>query len=123
MEQLIPDVTGRHNESNSVLRPINNSKGRNSMTASKNNSRFTTIVLGITVLLWIASAVTHAGVLYFNGFEAGDPGTADFYDSTTNAQGADITIVPSGGGTLHLTAPGGGHYAEITNVHDTYQNP
>jgi len=93
------------------------------MTASKNNSRFTTIVLGITVLLWIASAVTHAGVLYFNGFEAGDPGTADFYDSTTNAQGADITIVPSGGGTLHLTAPGGGHYAEITNVHDTYQNP
>jgi hypothetical protein len=90
------------------------------MNTSKNNYRFVVAVLGVTVLVWIASAVTHAGVLYFNGFETGDPGTAHFYDSTTNAQGADITIVPSGGGTLHLTAPGGTHYAEITNVHDTY---
>jgi hypothetical protein len=88
-------------------------------TLSK-NYLFATTVLGLTVILWMVSAVSRGGVIYSNGFETGDPGTADFYDSTTNTQGADITIVPNGGGTLQLTAPQGTHYAEITNVHDTY---
>jgi hypothetical protein len=100
---------------------VSKQKERNPMKASKNNYRFTAAVLGVTVLLWIASAVTHATVLYFNGFEPGDPGTRDFYDSTTDTQGADITIVPSGGGALGLTAASGGYYAEITNVPDTYR--
>jgi hypothetical protein len=69
------------------------------------------------------TCAARAGTLYFNGFELGQPGTADFYDSSNNTQGADITIVPSGGGSLHLTAPGGSNYAEITNVPDAYQNP
>jgi hypothetical protein len=84
------------------------------------NYGFTAAVLCVTVILWMLSAFSRAGVIYSNGFEPGDPGTADFYDSTTNTQGADITVVPSGGGTLQLTAPQGTHYAEITNVHDTY---
>ena len=91
------------------------------MKTSNNNYRSVAGILGVTVLLWIASAVTHATVLYSDGFEPGDPGTRDFYDSTTDTQGADITIVPSGGGTLHLTPASGNYYAEITNVPDTYQ--
>ena len=78
--------------------------------------------LAASALLALSSAAS-ADTLYSNGFEPGDPGTRDFYDSTTNAQGADITIVPNGEGTLGLTAPSGTHYAEITNVDDTYQAP
>lgn len=77
--------------------------------------------LGASALLALSSTA-NADSLYFNGFEPGDPGTRDFYDSTTDAQGADITIVPNGGGQLHLTAPTGSYYAEITNVDNTY-NP
>src|ERR1700691_2193262 len=66
------------------------------------------------------TCAARAGRLYFNGFEPGQPGTSDFYDSTTGSQGEDITIVPSSGGVLGLTAPGGSNYAEITNVDDTY---
>jgi hypothetical protein len=47
-----------------------------------------------------------AGTVYFNGFEPGQPGSNDFYDSTTNVPGQNIAVVASGGGTLHLTAPG-----------------
>jgi hypothetical protein len=93
------------------------------MKASKNNYRFTAAVLGVTVLLWIAAAVTHAATLYSNGFETGDPGTRDFYASTPdNTQGADINIVSSGGGTLGLpAASGSNNYAEITNVENAYE--
>lgn len=94
------------------------------MKTSKNNYRFVAGVLGVTVLLWIASAVTHATVLYSNGFEPGDPGASDFYDSTTGIQGpnpgSNITVVPSGGGALGLTAASGNYYAEITNTDDAY---
>lgn len=72
------------------------------------------------VFFGFVSHTVHAAPLYINGFEPGDPGTSDIYDSFTNAQGADITIVPSGGGTLGLTAPQGTHYAEITNVDNNY---
>ncbi|MDP9172549.1 MAG: hypothetical protein M3O30_01625 [Planctomycetota bacterium] len=82
--------------------------------------RFFPVVAGIS-LLGFSAAFANAGIIYSNGFENGDPGTHDFFDSTTNTQGADITIAPNGGGVLHLTAPQGTHYAEITNVHDTYQ--
>jgi hypothetical protein len=71
----------------------------------------------------ITSHSVQAAVEYFNGFEPGDSGTRDFYDSTTNAQGFNISIVPNGGGVLGLTAPSGTHYAEITNTNDAYQNP
>jgi hypothetical protein len=79
-------------------------------------------------LLSAIAALSFAGLakattLYSNGFEAGDPGTADFYDSTTNVQGQNITIVANGGGALGLTAASGTHYAEITNTNDTYQAP
>ena len=67
------------------------------------------------------TGMAKATSLYSNGFETGDPGTRDIYDSTTNAQGGDITIVPSLGGTLGLTAASGNNYAEITNVDNTYQ--
>jgi hypothetical protein len=93
------------------------------MKTSKNNYRFTAAVLGVTVLLWIASAVTHAGMLYFNGFEPGDPGTADFSDSTTNVQpppNSEMTIVPSGTGGI--LAAGGNFYAQINNVPDAFSN-
>lgn len=94
------------------------------MKTPKNNYRFVAAVLGITVLMWIASAVTHATVLYSNGFETGDPGASDFYDSTTNIQGpnpgSNITVVASGGGQLHLTPAGGNFYAEITNTDNAY---
>lgn len=69
----------------------------------------------------MTAGLTRATTLYSNGFEPTDPGTADFYDSTTGVQGANITVVPSGGGTLHLTAPQGSNYAEITNVDNAYQ--
>jgi len=90
------------------------------MKAFSNKYLFTAIVLALTFVLGMFSAATRAATLYSNGFETGDPGTADFYDSTTQTQGADITIVPSGGGQLHLTAASGSNYAEITNVDDTY---
>jgi PEP-CTERM motif len=70
--------------------------------------------------IFAVPATLTADTIYSNGFEPGDPGTADFYDSTTNTQGADISIVPSGGGTLHLTPASGNYYAEITNVENTY---
>ena len=92
------------------------------MKTSIFNYRFAAALTGITAIMWLVSAFAHGGTIYSNGFEPGDPGTADFYDSTTNTQGADITIVPSGGGTLGLTAASGNYYAEITNVHDTYQS-
>jgi hypothetical protein len=89
------------------------------MNASKNQLRF---FAAITVLapLGFLPELAQAGVLYSNGFEAGDPGTADFYDSTTNVQGANIAVVANGGGALGLTAPSGTHYAEITNTDDAY---
>ena len=94
------------------------------MKASKKNYRFTAAVLGATVLLWIASAVTHATTLYSNGFEPTDPGAADFYDSTSGIEGplpgSNIAVVPSGGGQLGLPAASGSYYAEITNTDDAY---
>ncbi|MGD0769520.1 MAG: PEP-CTERM sorting domain-containing protein [Tepidisphaeraceae bacterium] len=94
------------------------------MKTSKTNFRFVAAVLGTTVILPVASAVAHAGVLYSNGFESGDPGAADFYDSTTNIQGpnagSNITVVPSGGGALGLTPASGSYYAEITNTDNAY---
>jgi hypothetical protein len=105
--------------------PFSKPKEKNPMKSPLNNYRFTAAVLGVTVLLWIASAVTHATTLYSNGFEPGDPGASDFYDSTTNTQGpnpgSNITVVASGGGTLGLTAPQGNYYAEITNTDDAYE--
>jgi PEP-CTERM motif len=89
------------------------------MNASKNQLRF---FAAITVLapLGFLPELAQAGVLYSNGFEAGDPGTADFYDSTTGNQGQNITVVANGGGALGLTAPSGTHYAEIANTDDAY---
>jgi hypothetical protein len=89
-------------------------------TLSK-NYLFATIVLGLTVILWMVSAVSRAGVLYFNGFETNDPGAADFYDTPTGTQPAtDMSIVQSGQGQLKLNAASGGHYAEINNVDNAY---
>ncbi len=68
----------------------------------------------------LLSSSVHAAPLYINGFEPGDPGTRDFYDSTTGNQGENITIVANGGGVLGLTAPEGTHYAEVSNVPDAY---
>jgi hypothetical protein len=99
---------------------IHSTKRRTLMSRTTSRTSIFTLSLAVSALLALSSAA-RAGVLYSNGFEPGDPGTRDFYDSTTNTQGADITIVPNGGGALHLTAPSGTHYAEITNVDDTYQ--
>jgi len=80
------------------------------------------VALAIMAFVGVFVSISRADTLiYSNGFESGQPGASDFYDSTTNTQGADITVVPSGGGTLHLTAASGNNYAEITNVDDTYQ--
>jgi hypothetical protein len=92
------------------------------MKSSIFSYRFAAALTGITAIMWLVSAFAHGDMLYFNGFEPGQPGAADFYDSTTGAQGADITVVPSGGGTLHLTPASGNYYAEITNVDDTYSS-
>jgi hypothetical protein len=90
------------------------------MKTTKNNYRFTAAVLGVTAILWIASAITHATVLYSNGFEPGDPGTADFFDSSTGLQPApEITIVPSGTSGIPA-ASNSNFYAQITNVPDAY---
>jgi hypothetical protein len=78
--------------------------------------------IALSLLAFVPSP-TRAGVLYSNGFEAGDPGTSDFYDSTTGVQGQNIAAVANGGGVLGLTAPSGTHYAEITNTDDAYFSP
>src|SRR5579862_8836165 len=80
----------------------------------------THLLIGMMVLAMCVSAKATT-LYYYDGFEPTQPQGADFYDSTTNTQGLGITVVPNGGGTLHLTAPNGTHYAEITNTDDTYQ--
>jgi hypothetical protein len=65
-------------------------------------------------LVLLLAYSSRAAVVYFNGFETGDPGTADF-------SGAPIASVASGGGALHLTAATGSNYAEINNIDDDYQ--
>lgn len=93
------------------------------MQTFKKANGLTKVVLSAAAVLCAGSVTSHAADLYSNGFETGDPGTRDFYDSTTNVQGLNIAIVPSGGGTLHLTAAGGANYAEVNNVDDTYEPP
>lgn len=66
-------------------------------------------VFGTIIML---SVVAFATFNYFQGFEIN---TGDW----TASQG--ITRVPSGGGTLHLTASSGSYYAELQNLHDGYQ--
>jgi hypothetical protein len=101
----------------SVPKPFSKLKVRVPMKTSKNNFRFFAASLGIAAPLWIMSGVGHAGVLYFNGFEPGQPGTADFYDGTTSLPAVlpEMTIVPNGGGQLGLTAASGSFYAEVEN--------
>jgi hypothetical protein len=99
-----------------MFQPISFTKSREgtAMSLTKFSRRF------VYTLLAFSPVLSKATVLYSNDFESGDPGTADFYDSTTGNQGVGITIVPNGGGTLGLTAPSGTHYAEITNTDDAY---
>jgi len=67
--------------------------------------------LTVSGAIIILSAVASATLNYFQGFEIN---TGDW----TVSQG--ITRVPSGGGTLHLTANSGSYYAELQNLHDGY---
>ena len=62
-----------------------------------------------------------AGTIYFNGFETDTSGwTADSCVPNPNCTAGAITRVSNGGGSLHLTAPEGTHYAELTNAHEAY---
>jgi hypothetical protein len=91
------------------------------MKNSKFRIRLLAATLALPAIAWLGSGTSDGQVLYDNGFETGDPGATDFYDSNTNTPGVGITVVPSGSGTLHLTAASGNNYAEITNVDDIYQ--
>jgi hypothetical protein len=97
-------------------------EGKDAMKTLLPKNRLTAALLGVTSLLWMNSTKSHAQILYSNGFEPGDPGALDFYDSTTGNQGQNITVVPSGGGQLGLTAASGSYYAEVTNTDDAYSN-
>lgn len=100
------------------------------MKTPKNDFRFAASYFGAAGLLFFTAAGASAQLLYQNSFEPGDPGAADFYDSTLNTPAAstpssvpgvsEMTVVSNGGGQLGLTAPDGTHYAEIANVDDTY---
>jgi hypothetical protein len=92
------------------------------MSVIKFNRHRILSMLGTAAFLSIAPAMSRGQILYYNGFEPGQPGATDFYDSTTGNQGQNITVVPNGGGALGLTAPSGGYYAEITNTDDAYSN-
>ena len=89
------------------------------MNTLKDPIRFAAAGIALA-LLGFTTDSAYAGILYSNGFEPTDSGTRDFYDSTTNVEGANIAIVASGGGALGLTAASGSHYAEITNTDDAY---
>jgi hypothetical protein len=98
-------------------------KGRNQMKASKLDFRFIVAMVGMSTAAWFASTTARASVLYYNGFEPGQPGTTDFADSTLGTQPpppTEMAVVPSGGGTLHLPAASGSYYAEVHNVDDAY---
>jgi hypothetical protein len=77
-----------------VSKNLFNLKEGHPMKASKNNYRFTAAVLGITVLLWIASALTRADVVY----DTTASGTEYIYQQTGNNDyyvGDTATIVPT----------------------------
>ena len=76
----------------------------------KNKVKVLVLFAALIMLATVASATFN----YFQGFETN---TGDW----TVSQG--ITRVPSGGGSLHLTASSGHHYAEIQNLHDGYSAP
>jgi hypothetical protein len=66
------------------------------MKTSKNNYRFTAAVLGVTVLLWIASAVTHADI------------SSDWAEGITDSSGNVIPVVSNvtlSGSTLVAPIP------------------
>ena len=67
------------------------------------------IALAVFCILPLSVHVAEAQPLAFQGFETD---TGDWTPTTTR--------VPSGGGSLHLTAASGSYYAELTNVHDSY---
>ena len=91
------------------------------MGATKNGFRYVSIVPGFTGLLWMTAA-SQGGQLYFNGFEPGQPGTADFYDSTSNlpAVPPEITVLPTGTNGIPAASPGSNFYGQIKNVDDSY---
>lgn len=60
------------------------------------------------------NAFTGNALAAFNNFQGFEANTGDWTPSST------ITRVPSGGGTLHLTASSGNYYAELTNIDDDY---
>ncbi len=73
-------------------------------------TRTLALTLGAVTLAALAVAdAPGAGSLAFQGFETN---TGDWTPITTR--------VASGGGSLHLTAPSGNYYAELTNIHDSY---
>jgi hypothetical protein len=98
---------------------LQNKERKNAMIIKFNRQRILSM-LGTAAFLGIAPAMSRGQILYYNGFEPGQPGATDFYDSTTGNQGQNITVVPNGGGALGLTAASGGYYAEITNTDDAY---
>jgi hypothetical protein len=73
--------------------------------------------LGLVVAGIFVTTTAFAGNIYFQGFESDTSGWVP--DTGTTA--GSITNVSSGGGTLHLTAPDGSSYAEVTNADDSYQ--
>lgn len=77
------------------------------MVLCMHSSRFAgaALVCGLVSL-----SVTANAQIAFQGFESD---TGDWTQITTR--------VPSGGGFLHLPAASGNYYAELTNVHDSYQ--
>jgi len=58
-----------------------------------------------------------AGSIYFQGFETDRSG---WTPDTSGSTAGTITRVANGDGTLHLIAPDGTHYAEVTNSDDAY---
>ena len=77
-------------------------------------------ILALGFLISAASMAAHANPIYFQGFETD---TSGWHVSTGGNNNGSITQVANGGGTLHLTAPDGSHYAEIGNDTNGYQNP
>jgi hypothetical protein len=106
------------------------------MKATRHGFYFASSFLGAAGVLIFSTAGAGAQVLYQNDFGQNDPGATDFYNSSTGAPAAttvssastlaepivpEISVVPSGGGNLGLTAPQGeSNYAEIANVDDAY---
>lgn len=68
------------------------------------------------LLLALAALCAFAGVAFaaFNDLQGFEVNPGDWVAPQA------ITRVPSGGGTLHLTARSGSYYAELRNLHDGY---